>query len=260
MRMQFWTWSTKPLQHCTPRSSRKTGMRPTAFLRDFPFLRIWKVHGRVSSLHIEPKSTYTMITSFFFFAECDDGERVQVTNKVYGASAVTVLRGLHKAGRLNPAEFPSLENLLKTIASFGETMESCSCSSHYAKLARAIARRLFKDKTEADLALEKARLNEWVESFEDKKERDEIKADLKEKEEEDDDGSEKSWFKKGKICDEDEKDPDWVLSRVWKEYKSHLSSVPSGPMRGPGSWDINKWSAAQKKPFEFGNDGSEDEF
>lgn len=192
---------------------------------------------------------------FLFFAECDDGERVEVTNKVYGASAVTVLRGLHKAGRLNPAEFPSLENLLKTIASFGETMESCGCDSDYAKLARAIARRLFKDKTEADLALEKARLNEWVESVEDKEEKDEIEAELKEKEEEDDDGSGKPWFKKGKICDEDEKDPDWVLTRVWKEYKSHLSSVPSGPMRGPGSWDISKWSAAQKKPFEFDNDG-----
>lgn len=210
---------------------------------------------------------YSILEGLSVFAEmeatwtqCDDGERVQVTNKVYGASAVAVLRGLQKAGRLNPAEFPSLENLLKTIASFGEMMESCSCNSDYAKLARAIARRLFKDKTEEDLALEKARLNEFIESIEDKEERDEVKADLKEKEEEDDDESEKFWFRKGEICDEDEKDPDWVLSRVWKEYKSHLSSVPSGPMRGPGSWDINKWSAAQKKPFEFEKHGSEDEF
>jgi hypothetical protein len=42
-----------------------------------------------------------------------------------------------------------------------------------------------------------------------------------------------------------------VLSRVWKEYKEHLATIPKGPMRGPGTWDISKWTAAQKKEFQF---------
>ncbi|KAJ7832331.1 hypothetical protein B0H14DRAFT_2592133 [Mycena olivaceomarginata] len=47
---------------------------------------------------------------------CDDGKRVELTNKVYGASLVTVLLALKKDGRLDVSHFPSLETPLLEAA------------------------------------------------------------------------------------------------------------------------------------------------
>lgn len=64
------------------------------------------------------------------------------------------------------------------------------------------------------------------------------------------------WAKEGEDPDaweEDFKDPDYVMSRVWKEYKEFLKENPNEPMMGPGYWEFDDWPAEWKKKFAFSN-------
>ncbi|KAJ3508653.1 hypothetical protein NLJ89_g5636 [Agrocybe chaxingu] len=56
----------------------------------------------------------------------------------------------------------------------------------------------------------------------------------------------KPWYAKGKVCDEDDNDPDFKLSRVWKEYKK---LAPTDPKRD--RYDISKWSAEERSKSSF---------
>lgn len=178
---------------------------------------------------------------------CDDGERVKVTNKVYGAMVITLLRALDKGGRLDVTHFPSLEFFLKHVVEWCEGMKEMSGSPNHDLVCKAIGRRLFKDKPEEYIALEKARLEEWMKGLKAEAQA-EVREDIKEMEGKD---KSKPWYAGGKSSDEQDKDRDFVLSRVWKQYREYLATVPKTPMRGPRSWDISKWTAAQKKEFEF---------
>lgn len=60
----------------------------------------------------------------------------------------------------------------------------------------------------------------------------------------------KAWHMEGEVCREDQRDPAFSLTPIWKEYRSYLKGVPEGPMRGP-SWDICNWSEADKRAFQF---------
>jgi len=178
---------------------------------------------------------------------CDDGERVEVTNKVYGATVVTMLRALDKEGCLDAAHFPALEYFLKHVVERCEEIKGMSSSPNYDLVCKAIGRRLFKDKSEEYVTMEKARLKEWMKGLKAKLQA-EVRDGVKGMEKE---AREKPWYAGGKSSDEHDKNRDFVLSRVWKEYKEYLKTVPKDPMRGPGTWDISKWTAAQKKEFEF---------
>jgi hypothetical protein len=189
---------------------------------------------------------------------CDDGERVELTDKLYGASLVTTLRALDKEGRLDATSFPTLETLLISAAEWGSAMEG----STYHLVCKAIGRRLFKDKSPEVVAMEKARLQEWIASL-GKAVQAHVRAALKENEEEAVEAAaeghvEKAWYAGGKASDEHDKDPDYTLSRVWREYREFLFTVPTKPLRGPPNWDISKWSEAQRQPFKFGNGGDDD--
>lgn len=153
---------------------------------------------------------------------CDDGDRTDLTNKAYGACLVTVLRGLKKEGRLDATHFPSLETIMKNAASWGSAMKDMACISDYDLVCKAIGRRLFKDKSEAVIALEKARLNKWMESLS-KEEQAEMKD---EDEDEEDEDETKPWYTGGRDSDEDAKNPDFTLSRIWKEYKVFQLCLP----------------------------------
>lgn len=186
---------------------------------------------------------------------CEDGDRTSITNKVYGACVITILRALKKEERLDVNNFPSLECLLKNIAEWGDAMKQLSCDHDYFLVCKAIGERLFKDKTNRGLALDEARLQEWANGLDDNS-RDLVRKKLKEiakkKERAPVDGKqEKPWYVGAGEDDEDKKDPDFALPRVWKEYKKYLSGVPSKPLRGPENWDISKWTTAQRKEFEF---------
>jgi hypothetical protein len=193
-----------------------------------------------------------MLTFDLRLPVCDDGEGVNVTNKLYGAAVVTLLRALDKGNRLDATHFPTLEYFLRKVAEWCDEMEKMSGSPDYGLVCKAIGRRLFKDKSDAYVAMEKARLEEWINGLEGE-DRAEIEEDLKGEESE---AKKEPWYADGKSSDEQDKNQDFVLSRVWKEYKEHLATIPKGPMRGPGTWDISKWTAAQKKEFEF--DGQSD--
>ena len=159
---------------------------------------------------------------------------------------------------MDATHFPSLENLLKNIVEVGSYMDDIGCESKYKLLCKAIARRVFKNKTEADIALDASRLEEWANGLEGD-EKKEIKAQLKKISDERAAGSTKikQWYKMGKVCDEDDDDDDFSYYRVWKAYKEFLSGVPTKPLRGPPKWDINKWTAAERSAFEFKTGGDE---
>jgi hypothetical protein len=184
---------------------------------------------------------------------CNDGERTKLTNVVYGASLITVLRALKKEGTLGATHFPSLETILRIAAEWGHEMKGLRAGSKYYRVCKAIGKRLFKDKSPEDKAIEKARPEEWINSIP-ADEQKEVRKCMKEAEEDpDEDEDEEPWYEGSKASDEDIRDEDFVLSRTWKTYREHLSSVPTKPLRGPANWDISKWSEAQKAPFKFDN-------
>jgi len=193
-----------------------------------------------------------------FSLECDDGNRVEITNRAIGASAIAVLRGLDKENKLDGTHFPSLETLLKNLVTLGGEMDGMCESSSYGLLCNAIARRVFKDKSKEEFTLEITQMKEWIDGR-DEEDKEEASAELKALEEERKSPEFKPWYRKGKVCNEKDKNPDFTLSRVWKEYKEYISGVPSLPMRGPAKWDISKWTAAERRPFEFSAMDDEDD-
>lgn len=100
--------------------------------------------------------------------ECDDGDRVDVTNKAIGASAIAVLCGLDKGNKLDANNFPSLETLLKNLVTFSDEMDSMCGGSSYGLLCNAIARRVFKDKSKEEFALEITQMKEWIDGLDEK--------------------------------------------------------------------------------------------
>jgi hypothetical protein len=184
---------------------------------------------------------------------CDDGERVDLTDKVYGASLVTVLRALNNEGRLDAMNFPSLETTLRLATEWGLMMKEMSYTPPYYLVCKVIGKRLFRHKSKHVLALEKARLAEWVSSH-DADERRLLKKNIR-KERRDavaaaEEGRvQKRWYSGAGDFDEDEKDRDFVLSGVWKKYKDYLRNVPKEPLEGPPEWDLKKWTVLEMLPF-----------
>ena len=166
---------------------------------------------------------------------------------------------MKKDSRLDTTHFPSLETLLRFAAEWDDGLDD---TAGYYRICKALGYRLFKDKTEDDREIEKARIDEWVTSME-KEEKDEylkFKEDGDEDEdEEEEEESSKDWFAEGKKFNEDEKIKEIGLARAWKEYKEYLQDVPTMPLRGPPQWDLTKWSDLDKKPFLFSNQGDGDD-
>ena len=97
----------------------------------------------------------------------DDGDRVDLTAKAYGACLVTVLRALKKDGQLNTDAYPALGYLLKNAAALGECLQGINAGSDFASVCKGIGKRLFKDKSvEETKALHLARQKEWFEGLE----------------------------------------------------------------------------------------------
>ncbi|KAJ3532476.1 hypothetical protein NMY22_g7726 [Coprinellus aureogranulatus] len=186
------------------------------------------------------------------WTQIDDAERVELTNKLYGALAVALLRGLKKAGRLDKESFPSLEYLLKGITSIGDTLDDVGCeSSDYTRVSRGIARRLFKDKSKEDFDLEKKQRKEWLKSIKDKEEKGIMKAEMKIVEKQKD---QEPWYMEGEVCDEDKRNSSYSLSTVYKEYKAYVPPAPKGVSRlltPTFGWDIEEWPEKKKKQYSF---------
>lgn len=173
---------------------------------------------------------------------CDDHKRVELTNTAYGVLVVTLLQSLEAEGRLNTAHFPGLESFLRNVACWGEQMSRTCSHSNYDSVCKTYGSKLFKDKSKADVALEQARVDEWINGLDvgDQKEvRERRKREAQEKQ------SLGPWFNHARNVSSD-----FLLSRTWKAYKKYLQEVPKKPIRGP-EWDISKWSAEAKKEFVF---------
>lgn len=183
----------------------------------------------------------------------DDGDRTKITNKAHGALVVAMLRGFEAEGKLNTTHLPGLEGYLRTTAEWAEQMSRLSCDSSYGAYCKAIGKKLFKNKSPEDVAREKSWLEEWITGL-DEEDRAEVRENLKEQAQEKASKTKKAWYAGAGDVDDD----DHVLSRVWKEYKQYLAGVPKKPLCGPGTWDISKWTAAQKEEFKF-KDGSDED-
>lgn len=200
-------------------------------------------------------------------SDCDDGDRVIITNKAYGACVVTLLRGLKEADCLDGRQYPSLETLLRNVYEWSITMDGNGCPCDYGAVCKAIGNRLFGGTEAENKALAQARLQEWTNTL-DPTSQNLVRRRLKEITDEEAEAiaegkSKEPWFAGANEGDEDEANPDFVLSRVWKEYKQYLAGSPSMPLRGPPNWDISSWTAEQKRLFEFdarsrGDDDEED--
>ncbi|KIK67821.1 hypothetical protein GYMLUDRAFT_54564 [Collybiopsis luxurians FD-317 M1] len=197
-----------------------------------------KLHGKVvkkewkEAVHIaEALTQYISLEDSF--TDVDDGDRVRATNTAYGALLIKTLREFKSQGHLNAAHYPSLESFLKAAADLNDFMDGQGCDSSYGI-------------TEDQKQLEKAMVEEWMK-----------KLDIKE-EDEDEDEANGQWFSKADLDDENLKDPDFTLSRTWKDYKDYIRGGPLGPFRGP-SWDISSWSADEKRPFLFESMGGMDD-
>ncbi|KAF5387663.1 hypothetical protein D9615_000592 [Tricholomella constricta] len=186
---------------------------------------------------------------------CDDGDRTQITDKAYGALVVAMLRGFEAEGNLNTTHLPGLESFLKITAEWADSMSRLSCDASYGPYCKSLGQKLFKDKSPADIAREKAQLKEWIDSL-DAENRQAVKQQLEEEAEVA--AGRKPWYSEAGDINED----NLVISRVWKEYKEYLSGVPRKPVRGPGTWDISKWTAAEKEEFVFkgASDEENDDF
>ncbi|KAG5654633.1 hypothetical protein H0H81_011608 [Sphagnurus paluster] len=183
---------------------------------------------------------------------CDDGDRTKITDKAYGALVVATLEGFEKDGRLNATDLPGLENFLKTVAEWADSMKELSCSASYGDYCKSIGRKLFKNKSAETIAREKAWLDAWIAGL-DVEDQQSAKKILED--------AEKEPLKRG-IWDagrDDFDDMDFALSRVWKQYRQYLTKAPTAPLRGPGTWDISKWSEIQKEEFVFKGASDEEE-
>lgn len=182
------------------------------------------------------------------WTHCDDGELTRNANKLYSALLLSVLKGLKDANQLDPTIFPSLETVLRVAYDVGKDLEGVDLKAAYVATCKAIANRLFKDTTAADQILNEARHREFVTNIEDAEQKEMVLEGMEQYLEKC--KTEKPWFLKGKIGQEEYKDLSKAVTTAWNKYKA---IAPNGPFRGPPEWDITKWTDEDKKPFMLGN-------
>ncbi|KAG5648858.1 hypothetical protein DXG03_000207 [Asterophora parasitica] len=179
---------------------------------------------------------------------CDDVERVKITDKAYGTLIVTLLRGFEAEGILNATHLPALESFLKLTSGWADQQKRLKCTAAYGPYCKSLGEKLFTGlKTSEETTREKKRLKEWIETLEPERQQ-----WVKQQMEEDHEvgGAQNAWYKEAGDIDE----ASLVLEKVWKEYKDYLSGVLNKPSKGPGTWEISKWTAGEREPFLFKHD------
>lgn len=123
----------------------------------------------------------------------------------------------------------------------------------YDLFCKAVAKRVFKNKTRADLALDITRLVEFGKTLpEDQGMEVENKIKLLEKL-----FTQEKWFAGAGDADKHSDNPDFGLSHVWREYKECLQSAPKKPLCGGSSWDITRWPEKTKAEFVLEGPGGQ---
>ncbi|KAI0082395.1 hypothetical protein K474DRAFT_1687985 [Panus rudis PR-1116 ss-1] len=194
--------------------------------------------------------TFCMETGALGFPMVDDGEQVELVNRLYGACLVSVLRHLNNENKLDTQHFPNLETVLRLAAEWGDAMaEQVEEGCDYRIVCRGIGKRLFADKSEEISAVEKARVEEWISTLP-ANDQVQIRESLREEEDERKNEESKHWYEQGEAS-EALKSHDLALSTAYKQYREYMQEVPTVPLRGPSEWDLTKWSAQEKAPFLF---------
>lgn len=155
----------------------------------------------------------------------DDGERIVVTEKAYGAVVVATARGLESAGLLNEEAVPNLERTIEHIAVWGETDNPA-----YSKVLKGYGKKLFGTRTAEERKHLRLARNVAYRDFArsiSEDERNRRGDSLPEGDEKEDKGVaevDKPWFGKAKAKDADLKDNSLRLPSVWKEYTESVLS------------------------------------
>ncbi|KAH8827452.1 hypothetical protein DL96DRAFT_1606722 [Flagelloscypha sp. PMI_526] len=192
------------------------------------------------------------LTQFFLmdgddWTGVDDGEFAILTNKVYGSILVSMLRGLETQGRLDESHFPSLEDLLKAAAEWGDLAQSLECRASYSKVCKALGKQLFAGKEAARKKEREEMMDAWKKTLDE----DTQKQIDEDGQDEDDDG--KPWYHKGVAKNTKLKSRDLNYTTTWKAYKKYTSGMDDVPFRGPPIWDLTKWKKSEKAQFSLGN-------
>lgn len=108
-------------------------------------------------------------------------------------------------------------------------------------VCKGIGKKLFENKSDAQKALEKRMVQEWVATLDEVDDGDDV----------DDEEGRAPWYAGNADAELD--DDDFILWRTWKEYKEYLAGIPNKPLRGPPKWDLTKWTQAEKAPFLLDN-------
>ncbi|KAF9534768.1 hypothetical protein CPB83DRAFT_866135 [Crepidotus variabilis] len=210
------------------------------------------------------KDAFSILEALVMFAsyediwtQCDDGQRAVHTFKALGSLCVTLLRKIDEADELDPEHYPSLESVLKNMVDFCRSFKDLS--GKYGHVCKAIARRIFKDKSPADYKLEITRLQEWAAGLEDKEMKKTIQAEIKKMTKNKAGSKAKTaWYSTGEVIDENDNRPDFKFTGVWKRYRDYLSECPRVPLRGPPEWDLTEWTKAEREPYSFDSMGDFD--
>jgi hypothetical protein len=74
---------------------------------------------------------------------------------------------------------------------------------------------------------------------------------IAEREEDGDEEEEEfDWWKDGADYNEDDKDLNFSMVRVWKEYRDYVSRCPT---RSASEWDLDQWDEVEREEFALGN-------
>ena len=90
-----------------------------------------------------------------------DGERVIITDKIYGALLITTIRALESAGTFNEENIPNLEVCLELIADWGDAFGT-DLRSKYPKVIKGLGKTLFGTREEEERkSVERKEGREW---------------------------------------------------------------------------------------------------
>lgn len=181
-------------------------------------------------------------------SDADDGERVELTDKVYGACLVTIFHTLQKQDRLTLESFPDLESFLRSASNWGKNMSGVGSQTlGYWKVCKTIARQLYSNKWAETKALHEKMRDEWIESLDEQDKKD-AREELAPNSDDDSDDGTNPWFKQREgETDGSEDRRNFVVSRIWKEYKLFLRGGQPGPVRKclvPAGWTSHDASLA----------------
>jgi hypothetical protein len=183
---------------------------------------------------------------------CDDSQRVSLTNKLFGACLVTVMRALQNEDRLDAGHIPNLDSLLKMVVDLGTLLNGVSDRVCYDSVCKAIGNRMFAGKDDELKALHFARREAWLDSLsveESSAIREAIKEDYILDDEEDEEEKEPVWYLGANPAHEFHEDDNLLVPYIWEKYEAHLVNAPTIPLKGPPDWDISKWKESDRQQF-----------